>query len=196
MIEYTDKTVARIAGKLETLDLVRNTLLIFTADNGTAARITTKTKQGDIRGMKGRSTDAGTHVPLIVSWPHGIKKGFVFDGLIEFSDFYPTLANAAGMDATCDGKSFYALMTGKKYRERETVFVHYDPGYRGLWDKFRNRFVRTKNYKLYQDGRFYNLSTDLLEENALNAGDLTGDELKIKSMLQQELNKAPEWINP
>ena len=60
MVAYMDKTVGRIVQKLDTLGLCENTLLLFTADNGTPRDIISEMQDGRlIRGGKGSMTDAG-----------------------------------------------------------------------------------------------------------------------------------------
>ncbi len=193
MMSYTDKIVGRIVDRLEGLNIDNNTILIFTADNGTHPSIYSRTDQGIIRGGKGNTTDAGTRVPLIVYWPENIRESFVYSGLVEFSDFYPTFAEILNKEVISDGKSFYPLLTGEKYEERSTAFVHYDPRWGNNVNKYRNRFVRTLDYKLYQDGMFYNLSQDILEQKPLHDEGLSEDEVHIEDMLQEELDQAPAW---
>jgi len=194
MVTYTDKIVGRFLAKLEELNLSDNTLLLFTADNGTHNTIYTPTEQGIIRGGKGQPTDAGTKVPFIASWPAKMQGGQVFDGLIEFSDFFPTLAEIAGQEVPSDGKSFYALLAGEPYEERSSVFVHYDPRWGDYVNRFRSRFVRTKDYKLYHNGNFYYLPNDVLEHHPLPADSLTEEALTIRAQLQKELDAAPAWV--
>ena len=193
MVNYTDKIVGRIANKLEDLKLDEQTILIFTGDNGTHYSIYSNMQDGVIRGAKGNTIDAGCHVPLIAYWPDKIKKGKVFDGLIEFSDFFPTFAEIAESDAESDGQSFLSLLSGKKYEPRETAFVHYDPRWGKRVTKYRNLFVRTVDYKLYQDGKFFNLNTDKLEEKPLSPNTLTRSELESKVKLESEIQKHPPW---
>jgi len=92
-----------------------------------------------------------------------------------------------------DGKSFYSLLTGTKYEPRKAAFVHYDPKWGKALNQYRNQFVRTVNYKLYQDGRFFNLTKDILERTPLNMDSLLENELLIKSTLESELKKHPIW---
>jgi len=193
MVTYTDKIVGRFLAKLEELGLTDNTIFLFTADNGTHNTIYTPTDHGIIRGGKGEPTDAGTKVPFIASWPAKMKAGKVFDGLIEFSDFFPTLAEIAGQKVTSDGQSFYPLLTGELYEERSSVFVHYDPRWGKNVNRFRSRFARTKAYKLYHDGRFYHLPDDVLEQKPLSADSLSEEVLSVRAMLQEELDAAPAW---
>jgi arylsulfatase A-like enzyme len=193
MVAYTDKIVGRIIHKLEELDIVDNTIIIFTGDNGTHPSIYSHTKEGIIRGGKGNTIDAGTHVPLIISWPKKIKKGFIHNGLIEFSDFFATFAEIAEKDVVSDGKSFYALLNGKKHESRRTAFVHYDPKWNKRVNQYRNQFIRTIEYKLYQDGNFYNLNNDILEKSPLRNDSLLPEELELKNNLQIDLKDHPVW---
>jgi len=193
MVVYTDKIVGKLVDKLKALDIADNTIIIFTGDNGNHPTVFTPTKDGVIQGGKGNTIDAGTHVPLIVYWPEKIKKGTVFKELIEFSDFFPTLADIIGSEVKTDGKSFYPLLTGKNVDPRNTAFVHYDPQWNKRVSQYRNQFVRTVDYKLYQDGKFFNLANDLLEETPLHMDSLSEKELLIKAALESELKKHPSW---
>ncbi len=194
MMAYTDKIVGRFVDQLEALGIADNTLLIFTADNGTHIRIVSQTTDGPVKGAKGNTIDAGTHVPLIAYWPAQIKSGRVYDGLIEFSDFYPTLADIAGVSGEqTDGQSFYDLLVNQDYDDRETAFVHYDPRWSNRVNQYRNQFARTLRYKLYQDGRFFDLLTDKSEEKPLSDAALSEEVLQIKRKLQAEIDEAPDF---
>ncbi len=191
MVAYTDKIVGEIITKLEELNIDDNTIIIFTGDNGTHPTIRSTTIEGNVQGGKGNTIDAGTHVPLIISWPKEIKKGFIYKDLIEFSDFFPTFADIVEKEVGSDGKSFYSLLKGREYEARETAFVHYDPQWGKKVNQYRNQFVRTLDYKLYQDGRFFNLAKDKLEKTPLNTDSLQENELIIKTALEKELKRHP-----
>lgn len=190
MVEYTDMIVGKILTTLEKEGVLDNTILIFTGDNGTNVSITTITKDGALKGGKSFTTDAGCHVPLIINWPAVIKKKRVYDPLIEFSDFAPTLIEIARgfpVENEMDGKSFLSVLKGSNKATRETVFVHYDPQW-GNTSKNRNRFARTPDYKLYLGNRLYKIATDPLELNQLD--DLSDKEKKIQAELQFILDRA------
>ncbi|MFW6290021.1 MAG: sulfatase-like hydrolase/transferase, partial [Mariniphaga sp.] len=97
MIAYIDKIVGQLEIKLRKENAWENTVFIFTADNGTDRNIISTTREGDVKGAKGKSINTGNHVPMIVSWPAKIKKGRLYSGLIDFADVLPTLADAAGV---------------------------------------------------------------------------------------------------
>lgn len=197
MVEYVDKLVGKVESKLKEKGLLENTIFIFTGDNGTNVSITSKTKAGLIKGGKSFTINAGVNVPLIASWPKFMKKGRVYEPLIEFSDFLPTLIEAAGISGSAkeiDGKSFLSVLKGGNVPTRETAFVHYDPQW-GKTSENRNRFAQTIEYKLYRDNRFFKLDNDPLELHPLTT--LSQKENKVRSELQEILNKAEKespWI--
>lgn len=194
MMSYLDKVIGRIIEKLDEEQIRKNTILIFTADNGTNRRIVSKTVTRDVPGGKGLTLDSGNNVPLIISWPRKIRKSRVEDCLVEFSDFFPTLAEIAGVDSShSDGRSFYPLLLGRSYKERDWVFIHYDPMWSDFLNNQRNRYVRSENHKLYVDGRFYSPALDPFEKDPIHPGSMTEDEIAIKKGLQQVLDDAPEW---
>jgi arylsulfatase A len=193
MVAYTDKIVGRIADKLRELGLDENTLLIFTGDNGTHPTITSYTNQRIIQGAKGNTIEYGTHVPLVAYWPQMLNGREPHTKLIEFSDFFPTLADIVGKQVKSDGQSFYSLLTDTDYQPRETAFVHYDPRWGDRVNQYRNQFVQTEDYKLYQDGKFFNIANDPLEEKPLEEASLTKAEKEIHTYLAQELKKHPVW---
>ena len=195
MVEYMDKCVGRVIKQVDDLGLAKNTLVIFYSDNGTHRKITSQTKNGPVVGGKGRTTDAGTHVPLMVRWTGKIEHG-INDNLVDSTDFLPTILEAAGQpvpqEANLDGISFYQQMFGESDRVRPWVFCHYDP--RPGWDKdqFRKiRFARDKKYKLYGDGKLYDVPNDKLEQQPILADEDTEETRKARKRLAAVLNEMP-----
>ncbi len=177
MVAYMDKAVGRIVDKLDELGIRDNTLVLFTGDNGSPMGITSKVGDRIIHGGKSLTTDAGTHVALVANWQGVTPAGAVCDDLVDFSDFLPTLAEAGGAalprDVTIDGRSFLPQLKGQKGNPREWIFVGY-PGKRPYkHDRLKpRRFARDKRWKLYGDGRFFDIKNDPLEENPLDVAEL------------------------
>ena len=164
MVAYMDKLVGRFVEKLKKLKLSDRTVLIFTGDNGTHRSILSETRDGPVRGAKGQTITAGTHVPFIVNWSGIAASGLINENLIDFTDVFPTLAEISGAqhpaDRTFDGISFLPHIKGKDGPSREWIFCHYEP----KWGKWKPaRFVMDKRWKLYDDGRFYDVVNDPLE---------------------------------
>ena len=168
MVRYMDKIVGRIVEKFDELGLRKNTLVIFVGDNGTNRNIKSKMQDGQIiQGDKGNTTDAGTRVPLIASWPGVIPEGKVCGDLVDFSDFVPTFAELTGASAAksmiLDGQSFLPQLRGEKGKPRKWIFCHYEPKWLGRQNAVR--FVRDKRWKLYDNGNLFDIPSDVLEKN-------------------------------
>src|SRR5262245_56207561 len=160
MVAHADRVVGRLVAALEELGLRERTLIIFTGDNGTPRAITSRWAGRAVRGGKGATTDAGTHVPLIASWPGVIPQGAVRDDLVDSTDFLPTVLEAARAPLPAglvpDGRSFLPQLRGEPGDPRRWVYSWYarDGGPAAV------ESARTRRYKLYRDGRFYEVAAD------------------------------------
>lgn len=194
MVEYSDKIVGKIIDQLESKGIADNTILIFTGDNGTAPSITSYTMNGAYKGGKGSLRDNGNHVPLVAQWPAGKQQNIVTNSPVEFSDFLPTFAQAAGLSipTDTDGESFLNILNGKKHQPRSNVFVHYYPRTTQVGKK-NGCFTRTVEYKLYSDGRFFEMSTDKWEERPLDVNELSKKQEKEYLKLTEELSDKEIW---
>ncbi len=192
MVTYTDKMVGKLEKKLVEAGLRDNTLLIFTGDNGTYTGITSKFNGEALPGGKGKTTFNGTHVPLIAHWPGKIKAGQVCEDLIDFSDFLPTLASFAGAEVPkklrIDGISFAPQLLGQKGTPRYWSYCWY---YRNgkVGEKGGGEFARSKDYKLYLDGRFFDRKNDKWEKNPLDISKLTTEQRAIHKQLEDVVNR-------
>ena len=192
MVTYIDKLVGRIADTLGELGLRGNTLLVFTSDNGTNRRITSRMRDGRvIQGAKGRTVDAGTHVPFVANWPGVIPEGRVCNDLIDFADVFPTLADVSGAQPPdgliVDGRSFLPQLRGMKGNPHEALLCYYDPQW-GRWE--RACFARDREWKLYDDGRLYNVIADPDEQQPY-AEDAPGPAEDARTRLKKTLDIVP-----
>jgi arylsulfatase A len=181
MMAYTDKLVGKILNKVEELGLAKNTLILFTADNGTHPSIFSGMKDGTvIRGGKGLTIETGIRVPAIAYWEDHTTPGMVTNHLIDFTDIFPTLMDAARIDPDnyfSDGKSFYPLLTGENYIPKSYVYAYYHP----RWGSFDSaEYIWNHDYKLYSSGKFYQISKDPLESDPIDDKDLTNEEREMK----------------
>ena len=174
MVAFADKMVMQIVAQLEKSGVRENTLVIFTGDNGTDKPIVTKWKGRKVVGGKGTMTDEGTRVPMIVSWPDGIKKpGRVVDDLVEFSDVMPTLCEVTGAKLPegdrGDGVSFLPVLKNEE-RKKDWIYIWY----RG------QVMVRNQKYSLVakRDGS----QAKLTRYN----GAFDGEVLKIEALSEEE----------
>lgn len=190
MVAYTDKLMGRIIKHLEELGLREETLFIFYSDNGTHQKLQSKMGDKVVRGGKGLTNDAGTRVPLIVNWPGQIKEGLVTEDMVAPSDFLPTLFDVIDRSPPLswftDGESFLPALKGQKTARRDWVFIDHNP--RPGWDKEHfvpYHFVKGKRYKLYDDGRFYDIEKDELEKSPFEpkTAELTALKKKYRRLL-------------
>ncbi|WP_435020505.1 sulfatase [Tundrisphaera sp. TA3] len=150
-----DASVGVLLKKLEDLGLERNTLVIFTSDNGgTPASI-----NEPLRGAKGAYYEAGIREPFFARWPGRIAPGSRCDVPIINQDLYPTFVAAAGGTPApaLDGANLLPLFEGKGTIDRTSIFWHF-PGYldkpvpRGRDPLFRTRpvtVIRKGDWKLF-----------------------------------------------
>ncbi len=188
MVAYMDKMVGKIVSKLDALGLRENTLIIFTGDNGTDQPIVSMLNGKEYPGGKSKTTDNGTHVPLVVSWKGTAIAGTECDDLIDFSDILPTICEAANVtipdDFMADGRSFIPQLMGEKGNVRDWIYCWYNPRGNNL-----KEFTRNKIYKLYTTGEFFNVKEDFFEASPLDVEELDTAELKAYKSLKQALNK-------
>ena len=171
MVEYHDKVIGRLLSYLENQGLQEDTLVVYLGDNGSPADVCSMMHQhNEICGGKGKTSDRGTHVPLICLMPGTIPSKTVQTDLIEATDFLPTIFEAAGLNFpegyVIDGRSFYPQLKGEKGNPRDWMFFHFEPMNRrsGLNDLRQIRFIRDHKWKLYETGELYDLEADWDED--------------------------------
>lgn len=214
MVEYMDVIVGRMVEHLEKIGARKNTLIIFTGDNGTPGGLDSRMRDGrTIIAGKGLHRDSGTHVPLIVNWPGRIARGQVSKRLVDMSDFLPTIADATGAampdvsgDWTIDGRSFLPSLLGRKGNPRTHVVVDYREPRQDRFGWSKARFVRDRRYKLYgfyerkiknskevitKTGRLYDTIKDPDEEQPLDPEQDDEKLKKIRAQLSTALAALP-----
>jgi arylsulfatase A-like enzyme len=197
LVAAVDKSVGNITKLLNSLGIDKNTVVIFTSDNGGLA---TSGKGGPTsnlpyRSGKGWLYEGGIRVPLIISQPGTIKAGSICAIPTMSTDFYPTMLQLAGSalrpDLHKDGLSLVPLIQQKRGLDRTDFFWHY-PHYHGsTWTP--GAAVRSGDWKLiafFETGTYelYNLKTDPYEQQdkAAERKDIV-ETLKVKlSKWQQE----------
>jgi len=132
MISRMDRDVGRIVKRLEKYGIDRQTLVIFTSDNGPSAPARFKSS-GPLKGKKGQFEVGGLRVPTIAYWPGTIAPGRTSDHLSAFWDVMPTFAELAGIKppAPIDGISMVPTLTGKG-EQAEHKYLYFGAGKKRL----------------------------------------------------------------
>ena len=189
MLFSVDESVGRIMKTLDELNLSKNTLVIFTSDNGGVGGYARegikqggdKTDNTPLRGGKGMLYEGGIRVPYIFRMPGTINPGTISNTPVCSVDLYPTLHEFSKSELPknykLDGESYFSQLQGdaSKSLKRSDIFWHF-PGYLGAGENtYRTKpvsVIRSGNYKLLEfleDGKIelYNLIEDVGEKNNL-----------------------------
>ncbi|SEJ62351.1 Arylsulfatase A [Cyclobacterium xiamenense] len=147
-----DQVVARIKQQLHAQGLLENTILIFSSDNGAywpeeEILLHGHDSNRGVRGQKGDAWDGGHRVPLLLSWPKGIRKKATYPGLVSLTDLFATVAGLLDQKipagAALDSYSFLPVVQGDKEYLARTEMVHHSSS--GVFA------IRTSEWK-YIDG--------------------------------------------
>ena len=166
MITYMDAIVGKFLDKIEELDLDKDTLVMFTGDNGTAGNLESRLGPFKLKGGKRTMNEAGTRVPLIARWPGTIPSG-TRDGFFSLLDVMPTLSALARipMEQPVDGMDLSHSVLGKPGKDRE----YFSMAFEG--DVY---FIRDKRFRLHADGRLYDVPVSG-DETRYSMDSLTGE---------------------
>lgn len=187
MVAEMDRAVGRLVAALNALKIRENTLIIFVADNGTPQNLIVRAEGKElikepifsmqngikIPGGKATLTDGGTRVPMIANWSGTIKEGQVVADMVDFTDFLPTFLDLAkapeAAGPTMDGKSFSNLLYGKGKSKRNWTYAEESVlpvpgGVEPSGESSGLKYVRTTDWKLYNDGRLFDMKNDRFEK--------------------------------
>jgi arylsulfatase A len=175
MLKYMDKMVGKVLDKLEELGLSGNTLVVVMGDNGTKECFSHVLPDGSVYpGGKGGTAENGIRVPLLLRWPNVIPAGQAYTGLVDITDIYPTLADAAGIaipnKKELDGISFWDQARAKASNDHRDAIYHWYNANNPMTDQehllqyaFTQEFKRYAPHKGFPNGRFFDLRNDPLE---------------------------------
>jgi len=125
MLTSLDHNVGRLLDALRALDLERDTLVIFTSDNG-GERFS---DMWPLTGMKGELLEGGIRVPVLARWPRRIPAGLRSDQLCITTDWLPTLLAAAGgapdPGFPSDGQDLLPVLAGAEPAHPRTLYWRY-----------------------------------------------------------------------
>lgn len=174
LVETMDDTVGVVLDALKDNGLDKNTIVIFTSDNGgVTSGDNYSTNCLPLKGDKGYQWECGIRIHYIVNVPWLNHQGEKSDIPVTGSDFFPTLLDLAGLPLQpqdhIDGKSIKPILHGDSIEQRP-LFWHY-PHY-GNQEGRPVSIIRKGDWKLihyWEDGHIelYNLTQDIHEDNNL-----------------------------
>lgn len=209
MIQSVDKSLGRIYKKLKEDNLLRDTIIIFSSDNGglSTAGFTSEggwldpdqivTSNSPLKTGKGWYYEGGIRVPTIIAWKGHVSQGKISNELIMSTDFYPTILDLAGLESKPeqhkDGVSLASHLRKGSKLKRQELHWHY-PHYHNLGQDPASA-IRVGNYKLIEnleDGslELYNIKEDISEED-----NLINEYPKIAKKLKSKLDSWRHKVN-
>lgn len=195
-IMHLDDAVGRIIAALEKKGRRRNTLLVFTSDNGGSTVENNDLKYPDDncpngkltgnnkpwRGQKGDLYEGGTRVPTIVSWPARAKPGRV-DQPVQIIDWMPTFCALSGFqperDLLWDGINLAPLLTDHATLPERALYS-VAPGWRA-------RSLRAGDWKLIVHGEKSSPRIELFQ--------LSSDPGESKNLADREPDRVRELLH-
>ena len=160
MVKALDDGVGRVLAALEEAGLERDTLVLFTADNGADRTASSAGSSGLLRGGKHSLWEGGIRVPAALRWPTRVPPGTVLGQPASTLDLFPTLCALAGVavdDLPLDGIDLGPALLGGEEIERDLY-----------WRHGSKRALRRGRWKLL-GGELYDLAEDPGEERDLSA---------------------------
>jgi len=188
-IQELDWSTGEILRSLKELGLDKNTLVIFTSDNG--PNTGKGGSAGPLKGGKGSTLEGGVRVPFVARWPGKVPAGIESDEAITGMDLLPTLTTLAGGnvpdDRVIDGKDIWPLLAGKPDAKSPHEAIYYLRG-RGV------QGIRVGDWKYLVDDSSKN-------EAPKSEVELTAEELKLprrkrKALIKERAKAAAQKQGP
>ncbi|MDX2431694.1 MAG: arylsulfatase [Bacteroides sp.] len=192
-----DHEVGRILKALDENGLSKNTLVIFSSDNGPESIAYSRVQEyrhysmGDWRGVKRDLYEGGTRVPFILRWPGKIQAGSVKDEPICLIDIFASLAELSGYklpeNAGEDSQSFLPLLLDQEYQVASPKPI--------VYHTHKGRFALREGNMLYVDAETGSQSKEpewFYKERKVQAHGLSSELFDLSSDPQQLVNIAEE----
>lgn len=196
MVEAMDSEMGRLFQYLDANNLRDSTNIVFIGDNGEERSIA---QILDSTHAKASVYEPGIRVPMIISGPSVVNPGRESDALVSTPDLFATILDLSGFSnwinfipaakLPIDSKSLYPIIRNDTTDVRDWIFSEQFRVNTGPSDA---KTMKTKTHKLmkFDSGatRFYDLTTDSLEQNNLFNQTLTSIQLQQYNYLCNELN--------
>ena len=188
-IQSMDRQIGRLLDYLETEQMIRNTIVIYTSDQGFFLG---ENGWFDKRWMD----EVSSQVPFVMQWQGRVEPGTSTDALVQNIDFAPTLLAAAGVsaDGAMHGLNLLPLLGESPPEWNRDLYYHFyeNPGFHGV---ARHYGVRGDRYKLvhyYENDEWelFDLETDPQDQVNLYNSAAHADVLKDMKVRLGKLRTA------
>jgi arylsulfatase A-like enzyme len=194
MVRNLDRNVGRLLHALKAEGLDKNTLVIFTSDNGGAGYIGLPDINKPYRGWKATFFEGGIHSPFFMRWPGQIQPGSRFNYPVGHIDIFATAAAAAGAplpkDRTIDGVDLLPYVQGRATGRPHQVLFWRSGQYKVVMDGDWKLQSSEAQHKVW----LYDLATDPTEHHELSAAEPDRAKAMLKLIAVQDAQSAkPIW---
>ena len=192
LISTMDEMIGKLVGKVESLGLREDTIIVFQSDHGHSQEERTfggGGSAGIYRGAKFSLFEGGIRVPAIISWPGHLPEGASRDQLATAVDWFPTVAKLAGIkriDHRIDGKDITDLLMSAEAQSPHEVF-HWQTG----GGKNPPWAVRKGDWKLLGNPRDTSMKAPITPADKLFLANLREDPTEMTNFAKQQ----PEVVN-
>ena len=201
MITRLDSYVGSLMAHLRQLGLDKNTLVIFSSDNGPHNEGYHNPlffgSGGPLRGIKRDLYEGGVRIPMIARWPDTIPAGVVSNQVGWFPDFFPTLTRLAGAQTPrgLDGVNLLPTLFGQPNRQKQHPYLYWEFNERGF-----SQAARVGDWKgLYMNAGLPMQLFDLRSDRG-ETRDVAAEHPNVVAKLQKVMQKAhvpaPTWQSP
>ncbi len=205
MITRMDGDVGRLLTKLKQLGIDKDTLVIFTSDNGPhregGNNPDFNNSNGPLRGIKRALYEGGIRVPTIARWPGRIEAGTKSNHISAFWDFLPTCCDVIGVGPpdNIDGISLLPTLLGQSDKQKQHEYLYWE-----FHEQGKKQAVRMGDWKGVRlnvgknpDGpiELYNLKTDIDEQNNI-ASKHPEIVAKIGRIMKETRTPSKDWPFP
>ncbi len=184
VVQELDWSAGQVLDAIERNDLVDNTVILFTSDNGPFPEGST----GGLRGGKGTAWDGGYRVPFIARWPGHIAAGNIADAMAMNIDLLPTVAAITGaplsQSVKIDGRNILPVVLGNVDVSPHKVLY--------FFNNERIAALRTQDWKMVVQASYRDIQRRLPEHDVLLLFDMRVDPQERYSLAAHRPGKWQE----
>ncbi len=199
LLSRHDANVGRLRAALDELGLAKDTIVIWTSDNGDEDSYYRRTKtfdgNGPYRKMKRSLYEGGIRVPMIAAWPGTIEPGSRSDLVTAQWDLMPTLADAGGLPRAdhMDGISILPTLRGEPGKQAARDHLYFE-----FYEGAKQQSVRLGKWKAYRKGGWQGtVEIYDLEEDPGETTDLAKQQpdlvRRMATIMEEEHEAHPVW---
>jgi len=192
-ITAMDEQIGRLISFLESNNLLENTVIFFSSDNGPEGPITRRgiASAGPFKGTKHEVWEGGIRVPSLMMWKGHLNSGEC-NAAVGNVDYLPTILDILNLKQIkklpIDGESFLPILQGEKFKRENTLAF----GYKRLYKNTEMYALIDGDYKLVipkmgVSSFLFNLEVDSCEQN-----DLSESQMPLKNLMLDQLNSIIE----